>query len=61
MKGRKAANVVYASYCAFFSENRSLMGRSKHYSEEQRTLNKKLIVGENIKKHFWDTSDSGRQ
>ncbi len=34
-------------YCAFLFENLSKMGHSRHYSEEQCTLIKKLIRGEN--------------
>lgn len=40
---RKAGNVVHAVYSAFLSEKVSKMGRSRHCSEEQHTLIKKLI------------------
>lgn len=39
----KAANVAHAGYSEFLSESLSEMGRSRHCSEEQRTLIKKLI------------------
>ena len=41
--GRKEANVVHAGYSAFHTEILSKMDRSRHYSEEHRTLIKKLI------------------
>ena len=42
--GMKAANVVHAGYSAFFSENPSKIGSSRHCPEEQHTLLKNKEV-----------------